>query len=315
MPNPEQTSGSGAETAQSGMSDQQRSEFFGDMSDAGPATGDPEGSKDQSGSEQSKAGDPDKATTAKKSGSDAESKDQPRYAGKYHTPEALEAGYNSLFTHSQTLQTENAELRRKFAELQAAKPEDKKDTKVDGPTPNDLEGALAKVRTDHAAIRQQLLDVLGDETLEAFEKYNLALSSLSTGRSDPELEQLKKELAMERDKRLDEEFYSRMPEAKDPIVQEEIEKLVKEIGEKGSDPVFQRQLLAQAAIGRRASEIIDKGILSRVKSMSEKDRAAFLASHLVAGDTTGGAGGEKGVNLSRQEQRDTFFADMPGAMS
>lgn len=251
-------------------------------------TGDPE----NPGSTQEGTGDPEKKeTTSKEPGSDTSN---PKYAGKYESPEALEAGYNNLFTHSQTISGENKELRGKIDELTAQIKELSKPGQP-GPTPGEGGGSPSD-----------------EEDGEFWDEMNATLGSDLTSKLRAKIENSTKSIDDETAKFIEEakmekiygKFLDLNPHAKDHM--SEIEELQKEFQDKmanGLDPVYLISFFYDAVKGRNLPKFIDSGVLNKVKSMSKKDREKLLASSITSGDT---ASSPPSTNAEANFKRDVW---------
>jgi len=281
----------------------------------GTPPGDP-AKKTNDGSKPPDAGDPDKGTTpgdGSAKGAEGQGEPQKKYAGKYDTPQALAAGYSNLMNHSVTLQTENKTLREKMAEIEAKIKEMEKGKPAGQPASGPDPKILKAFRDNPAmkAARDALLPVLGEDAYQAFEDGLMAATSVnqaSNRETALKLQQLEQE-------RFEAQFFKQRPDAEDPDIREALATLLKEAGEHEDDQFYQMGLIVDAVKGRMLDTLIEKGVLSRVKALSEEDRRKLIAGNLVAG-TTGAAGESDGTgpNTKRERQRRTFFGDKPDRM-
>jgi len=275
-------------------------------------TGDPAKAVDDKGdgSTPPKTGDPAQGTTPKQDGSATDGKEQEpqqRYAGKYETPEALEAGYNSLVTHKATLEAENKAMRQREAELLAKLKGIESGREQTGPTPGT---ASPKPSAEVDAAKKRLEEMLGPDGIKDFELvYGTPVNQSVDDELRREIDNLKLD-------RMKEQFYKMRPQAAEPTVVKAVDDLFAELTEKMADPMYMMGLVTDAAIGRMLPELIDSGVMSKLKRMSETDKQRLLAQHVVVDAPAVGGGGPAASegDPKRTTQRETFFGDMPHMM-
>lgn len=248
--------------------------------------------------------DPDKESTSKPGpGEKDESQPAPKYAGKYHTPEALEQAVIAGHTHIRKLEDENKDLRGfelKVAELE------KQIATTTKTEPKKAKDEL-KDDADFKVLRELFADNFGDEGAQALDAVLSKLNRERTGEPvDPsvmaEISQLKAD-------RVADQFYSAHPEAKEPIVKEAIDEILDSMATKADDPLFTMELVLGLAKAKLLPTLIDKGVLAKVKSMSKKDKEALLAGNLVSGDVTGGDAPGPTDATSMKDLQKAYFGD------
>jgi hypothetical protein len=242
---------------------------------------DPAKEEPKSDKPESKA-DPDKESTSSTGpGEKEESQPAPKYAGKFETETALEEGYNQAQTHIRKIEGENKEFRttmqkkiddleKQLTEKATAKPEEK-----------------AEPDEDMAAIKELFVDNFGDEAGELIDKVLSKLNRKPTG--DVATDEVMGEIERLKAERVQDQFYALHPEAKETLLTDAIDKILVELPNKVSDPLFQMELVLGLAKSQLLPQLIDKGVQAKLKAMSEKEKQALIAGSLVSGEVTGGA--------------------------
>lgn len=319
---PQTGSETGTEAAQTSEADAKRQRelsAFGFESDGSTAeqsqgSGDPTGDKpagnDDKGTTDQESGDPSKkeTTSTDGSGQEGEGQEQKRYAGKYNSPEALEQGYSTLFTHTQKVEAENKAFRDKLAELEAkAKDSTGASTATETTSGSGHGSTAANLPPDALKAREELEAALGDDGIAALETLLNAHSSRKTASDE-----LEARLARMEQKEFEQELQTRHPEVKEEMIQKTLDEINAEFSKNGDDRVFQMSLLVDAAKGRNLAAYIEKAVDSAKERIRKEVRAELQAGGLVAGEASAGTG-QSGTGQTepgeRERQLKAFFSD------
>jgi hypothetical protein len=297
-------------------SDSESLDYFG-LGDDGEAA-DPSSAED--GSKPPESADPPKEPPDGKDGTTSEDgsekdgdkgQEPKKLAGKYDTLEALEAGYGKLLAHSKGLESENKTYREQLADLTAKVQEIEKNAGADpGRTPQ-----APELSDEAKAARQELEQVLGDDGMNALDKFLKAV----TPRTDTtELEEIRNKLAKAESRDFERELAERRPDSTDSDVQAEMQKIAKEMEDpkNAEDHYYTSGLIVDAAKGRMLDRLIDRGVASKLKTLSKEEKAKLLAGNLMLGANAGGkgGGGDKAPDPKRKEQQEAFFDDQKQLM-
>jgi hypothetical protein len=238
-------------------------------------------------------GDPIQGTTpAEGSSKEGGGKEEegPQYAGKYETPEALEAGYNNLMSQTTKMSTENRMLKEqvesltaKMSQLEKAIPKTETTSEKDKANPEELK-----------ALRQQAEDELGKEAADLIFK----MLEIKTGTSPHEKAALDRVAALESDlsdiraEQFRRQLIERVPEVEDPDVDAHMQEQLGKVDPNKPDALFLMEVFAKAACWDKIlSKTIDKGIIGRLSRMTDKEKQRLIAANLTVGDTPTGQAG------------------------
>lgn len=231
----------------------------------------------------------------------AESQPSPRYAGRYETPEALEAAFKQQQAKMTELATRDKQFREQIATMESQLKELVAKPKPGLGTEDSLK--MLSGDADFQAMRELLEENFGREEADKFIRGLSTLLTQPAGKPDAALTDRLTRLEASQVER---DFYVQYPEAKDEKIQSAMDQVAQEIKDKGEDPVFQHWLIYQLAVARSLPEMIDAAVVNRVKTMSEEEKAKLLAGNLVSGTVSGGAAPAPDVPTMRDKQKQVF---------
>ena len=229
-----------------------------------------------------------KAGTTPTDGPDdtGKTQEEPLFAGKYKTQEEFEAGHSALSAQLKLVQAENKVFRetQKPETTSAKSAQDQKDDAF---------------RTE---LQESVGESLANEIMQRIQ---------SNGQPSTELKTVQDELANLHDVELERQYYDAHPEAKEPIVKEAIDGLIKTVNESNGDRTVTMDIFHSAVKGRMLPQLIEAGVEAAIKAMGKTELAKRVAGSLSVGTTSGSnadPGGSRGTE-EEQIQRETFFGD------
>ncbi|RJX21812.1 MAG: hypothetical protein C4570_02060 [Ammonifex sp.] len=252
------------------------------------------------------SGDPAKGGTTPPDGSAPADNAQTKklYAGKYETPESLEAGYNNLFNqHNKVLEEKKKEVESLTAVVNQLKAEihdiaagDK--GKGDGDDDDENLFSSRKTGSDDGTTPmekewEQIAVIMGDDAVAALKKI-LEGGEIMNQADQEVLEALRVQAAEQKVQVIRDRIAERMPEAKDPQILAEIKKIREEIAalKDRNDPEYWLEAEVQMAKGRLVHAKLDDWAKSYLKGMSKEEREKLIVSGLTVG---GGGGSREGM--------------------